>query len=94
MANVGLSHDDFYRCTIEELEEIFRRWEDRRESDIRTSWEQMRLHAVMTMQPHCKKRLNAKTILPFPWEAEPKTPKAEPVDWETAKAQMKKRMKK
>lgn len=40
----------------------------------------MRLHAVMTMQPRGKKRINAGKILPFPCE---KTPVAERVDKET-----------
>ena len=28
----------------------------------------MRLHAVMTMQPHCKKRLSPAMVLPLPWD--------------------------
>ena len=65
---VGLSFHDFCLLTPVELEEVFRAWREHHERGSRDSWERMRLHAVMTMQPHCKKRLNARSLLPFPWE--------------------------
>tara|TARA_Y100000114_G_scaffold154936_1_gene177999 strand:- start:1494 stop:1688 length:195 start_codon:yes stop_codon:yes gene_type:complete len=36
------------------------------------SWEQTRLIIHSCLQPHSKKRLNPKEILPFPWDAKKK----------------------
>ena len=54
------------------------------------TWERIRLQAVMTMQPHCKKRLIPERILPFAWEKEKKKPSIPQVDKETAKKRMEK----
>lgn len=80
-----MSFNDFCRCTIEEIEEIFKAWQEKRDSDLHGEWERMRLHAVMTMQPHCKKKLSPEKILPLPWEKKQKRGTAPVVDKETAK---------
>lgn len=86
MGTVGISFDDFCRCTMEELEAIFKSWRETKEEDNKGKWERMRLHAVMVMQPHCKKKLNPHQILPFPWEKRPLRKKDAPVvDKATAK---------
>lgn len=68
VVDTGLSFRDFCRLTFDEMEEVLRVSRERREQTMRDEWERMRMHAVMTMQPHCKKRLSPQTLLKFPWE--------------------------
>lgn len=65
-----MSFHDFCLYTIDELEWIFHYRNEERKAQEKQRWERMRLHAVLTMQPHCKNRLRAETILPFPWDHE------------------------
>lgn len=65
---IGLSYDDFCRLTPEEFREICKSWNESREAVERQEWERMRLLAVLTMQPHCKKKLIPERILPFAWD--------------------------
>ena len=68
MGVVGLGYDDFCRLTIEEFSAICKSWHEAEEERQKGEWEMMRLHAVLTMQPHCKKKLIPANILPFPWD--------------------------
>lgn len=63
-----MSFQDFCLYTVGELEWIFHYHRESREQMERQEWERMRLHAVMTMQPHCRNRLRAEWLLPFPWD--------------------------
>ncbi|MDE6479270.1 MAG: hypothetical protein K2L45_03295 [Muribaculaceae bacterium] len=68
MGVVGLSFGDFCILTFDEFESIVKAHREREERMRRDEWERMRLHAVMTMQPHCRKKLDPKKVLPFEWE--------------------------
>lgn len=88
-----MSYEDFCRLTPEEAEEAFRAWRETREAEQRECWERMRLHAVMTMQPHCKKRLSPAMVLPLPWDKKTRGRKeCAPVDKEEQKAMFLKRL--
>ena len=65
---VGLSFGDFCRLRFDEFEAVLRAHNQREEMRERSEWERMRLHAVMTMQPHCGKKLDPRKLLPFDWE--------------------------
>lgn len=84
---IGISLDDFGRLTYGEFQEIAKADRERREQEHRDNWERMRMHAVMTMQPHCKRRLTCKGVLPFPWEKEERRkPEGEVLDKASALA--------
>ncbi len=74
---VGLSFGDFCILTFDEFEAVMKAHKERQELREQGEWERMRLHAVMTMQPHCKKKLDPKKILPFDWEHK-RTPLSNP----------------
>lgn len=81
-----MSFHDFCLYTLSELESIFKAYSEMRERETREAWEMTRLHAVLTMQPHCKNRLSPEKILPFPWEKrKPKGGNSQIVDKETAR---------
>lgn len=69
MGDAGLTFRDFCILTFDELQEILRVCRERREERIHDDWERMRMHAAITMQPHCKKRLDPKRLIRFPWDS-------------------------
>lgn len=68
MGECGMGYEDFRRLTVPELEAVVEAHRRARESEVRDSWERTRTLAVMTMQPHCRKKLNALSLLPLPWD--------------------------
>lgn len=86
---VGLTLDDFCRLTPAEFGAVCQSWRDTEERRMKDAWERMRLLAVITTQPHVKKKLEPKKLLPFPWE-KPEKPKAEVVSREEAKRRFEK----
>lgn len=89
-----MSYDDFCRLTLEEFGECSKAWYQNESDKEQREWERMRTLAVMTMQPHCRKKLNALTLLPFPWDRRPqKSRKKEPeLTKEQRKARFERRM--
>ena len=69
---IGMSLNDFSRCTPEEFRSIFDNWHERQESQIKESWEQIRIICLCVLQPHSKKTLSAKEVLSFPWDEKSK----------------------
>lgn len=67
---VGLRLDDFCGLSPSEFSAVCEAHHTRREDVSREDWERMRLHATITVQPHSRKRLNARQLLPFPWETQ------------------------
>lgn len=55
------------------------RWREDRESRDRQTWEVMRLQTAMTLQPFVKKRINARELLPLPWDSR-KPERSHPID--------------
>lgn len=48
-----------------------------READTRDAWERMRLLAAIDVQPHVRRRLTPRQLLPLPWDA-PRKEEAKP----------------
>ena len=68
MGVVGLSFGDFCLLTFDEFEAVLKAHRERDDMMRQEEWERMRLNAVMTLQPHCNKRLDPRKVLPFEWE--------------------------
>ena len=65
---IGMSMDDFCRCTPSEFRSVYDAWlrmEERREH---SAWERMRMGCVCVLQPWSKSRLRAEDVMLFPWE--------------------------
>lgn len=70
MGCIGLSLDDFCRCTPSEFYAVFDGWNQNRTAVYRTGWEQTRFLALAALQPHSSKPLRPGDIMPLPWETE------------------------
>lgn len=74
---MGLSYDDFCRLTPPEFSAVCKAFADRLEHLEQSDWERMRTLACVTIQPHVKKRMTPRQLMPFPWDGKHKdsTPK-------------------
>lgn len=70
---MGMSIDDFDRCTPLEFEKIFEKWHEVVQWRYRTSWEQTRQLAVVILQPYAKKTLESRDVMEFSWDQPKKT---------------------
>lgn len=68
MGRIGMSLDDFDRCTPMEFSRIVEKCNERELQYARTGWEQTRFLALTNLQPYCKKQLKESDIMVFPWE--------------------------
>lgn len=67
---IGMSRDDFDRCTPSEFYEAWNRWATLHRDGERSSWERARVLAMYIIQPYTKSKLTARDVLPFPWDDE------------------------
>ncbi|WP_300132967.1 hypothetical protein [Duncaniella sp.] len=63
-----MSHDDFCKCTFGEFESIWKAWREMTEGQNRDTWERARTIAAIIIQPHVRKRITPKQLLPMPWD--------------------------
>lgn len=69
MGVLGMSYDDFSRCTLIQLRAAVKAHREYSESVRRDAWERTRWEAMVTVQPHVKRRLSLRD-LPLPWDDE------------------------
>ena len=67
---IGMSRDDFERCTPAEFHQVWQRWAEARRDAERGEWERTRVLALFAVSPYTKGNLRAHDILPFPWDDE------------------------
>ena len=68
MGCIGMSIDDFDRCTPTEISDIYGAWMKGREAIERQQWERDRWVATCLLQPYSKKALKPRDLAVFPWE--------------------------
>lgn len=68
MGCMGMSMDDFSRCTPSEFNEAYEAWSEHHDRMERSAWERMRMQCLCSLQPYSKKTLTAQDIMRFPWE--------------------------
>ena len=68
MGCVGMSYDDFCRCTPSEFSAVTDMWNKREESLKRRSWEQTRDLIMAIYLPFSSKPIKATDILQFEWD--------------------------
>ena len=66
---VGLSYGDFCRLTPSEFEAVCKAYGERAEWHEQSEWERVRTLACVTIQPHVKKRITPRQLMPLPWDA-------------------------
>lgn len=70
---MGMSSDDFERCTPTEFSEACNKWQQHQEMEMRRSWEQTRFLALVSLQPFSKKPIHPEDIVTFNWDKENET---------------------
>jgi hypothetical protein len=70
MGCIGMSMEDFCRCTPSEFYGVWHAWSEREQRLERGAWERMRMECLCSLQPHSKKKLAARDLMTFPWEKE------------------------
>lgn len=68
---MGMSRSDFEDCTPTEFHAIHTAWAEREQHREQTLWEQVRILALCTLQPHSSQPLKPSDILPLPWDKSP-----------------------
>lgn len=74
MGCMGMSMDDFCRCTPSEFNEAYEAWSECQERLERGAWERMRMQCLCSLQPYSQKTLRAQDLMRFPWEEQKKSP--------------------
>ena len=70
MGCMGMSRDDFCRCTPSEFRLTWEAWSEREERRERSAWERARMECLCMLQPYSKNKLRAQDVMVFPWEKE------------------------
>ena len=73
MGCIGMSIEDFERCTPSEFRAIYEMWQRQMEKEERGAWERMRMLGTCMLAPYSKRRLEAKDVMRFPWDEEEKS---------------------
>jgi len=76
MGCMGMSRNDFCRCTPSEFYAAYGAWNDMRTMDERARWERTRTQCLCALQPYSKKQLTAMDVMRFPWEEQGEAQKA------------------
>lgn len=68
MGCMGMSMDDFCRCTPSEFYAAHAAWQEYRDGEARSQWERTRMQCLCMLQPYSKKRLRAQDVMQLPWD--------------------------
>lgn len=68
VGRVGMSREDFERCTPLEFTKIVQSADERTEAVIRAGWEQTRVQVVSVANLFSAKAINIKQAFPLPWD--------------------------
>jgi hypothetical protein len=65
---MGLSYEDFCRCTPSEFKSIHDCWQEQRQQHYRDGWEQVRT-LVSCFLPFYPTKKTIREVMPFPWDS-------------------------
>lgn len=68
VGRIGMSFDEFCGYYFEEFSAIVEAWREAEEDKAQGEWERMRTLAAICIQPHVKKKITPKQLLPMPWD--------------------------
>ena len=68
VGRIGMSIDDFCRCTPSEFSAIAEGWNESEQHRQRAAWERTRMLCTTMLQPYSKKRLEPQDVLKFAWD--------------------------
>lgn len=67
---MGMSVDDFCRCTPLEFQAVYKGWAETEQRRERAAWERTRMMCTTMLQPYSRKRLEPQDVLKFAWDNE------------------------
>ena len=70
MGAIGMSVEDFCRCTPAEFRSVADAWRRAEEHRERSGWEQTRMQCLCMLQPYSRHRLSPRDVMRFPWDEE------------------------
>ncbi len=70
---MGMCPGDFRHFTPAEFEVVTSEFSADRQEQTRDRWECMRLLASITIQPHVRRKLTPRQLLPLPWDKDATT---------------------
>lgn len=76
---IGMSVDDFCRCTPLEFSKVYEGWAEAEQRRERAAWERTRMQCTCMLQPYSRHKLKPQDVMRFAWDAstDPATDKAE-----------------
>ena len=70
VGDIGMTLDDFCRCTPAEFTAVAEAWRKAGERRERSGWEQTRMQCLCMLQPYSRHRLSPRDVMRFPWDEE------------------------
>ena len=67
---IGMSVDDFCRCTPAEFRSVADAWHRAEEHRERSGWERTRMQCLYMLQPYSRHGLSPRDVMRFPWDEE------------------------
>ena len=67
---IGMPLGEFSKLYFEEFESICKAWGEMNDAQERDAWERTRILATICIQPHVKKKITPRQLLPLPWDKE------------------------
>ena len=68
VGRIGMSIDDFCRCTPSEFSAIAESWNEGEQLKERAAWERTRLQCTCMLQPYSRHGLEPRDVLRFAWD--------------------------
>lgn len=68
VGRIGMTVDDFCRCTPLEFSAIAEGWNDGEQARQRAAWERTRMLCTTMLQPYSKKGLKPRDVMQFEWD--------------------------
>lgn len=74
---IGISLEEFCTYYYEEFESIYNAWKEMGDAQERQAWERTRILAAICIQPHVKKKIVPRQLIPLPWDSKKQKPRPE-----------------
>ena len=68
MGCIGMSADDFCRCTPPEFQAVYNGWAELEQRRQREEWERTRMECTYILQPWSRKTLRPGDVMHFAWD--------------------------
>ena len=71
---IGMTVDDFCRCTPLEFKAVYDGWMESEQRRERAAWERTRMQCTTMLQPYSRRKLDPQDVLHFAWDNQGEEP--------------------